>query len=208
MDKVVLSNQDLEFLFKWKDENQDLVRRFNCPKKAIKAICKDSGLQITFARNGNLISAVLNSGSKKFGNCKFRVVGDGSAELVKDNLTFSDKREDRETLLTLYCTLMAVMTYGHLDNADDVERAKHSNPRISTKSSSSKKPDRTTYILRTSNGKLQMVPKSSHASPSGTFSVRGHYRHYKNGKVVWISEYKKGTGKDKSKTYKVKGKGK
>lgn len=39
--------------------------------------------------------------------------------------------------------------------------------------------------------------------PGGIFTVRGHYRHYKSGKVVWVSEYKKGTGKMRRKTYKV-----
>lgn len=30
------------------------------------------------------------------------------------------------------------------------------------------------------------------SSPSYSFSVRGHYRHYKSGKVVWVKEFKKG----------------
>ena len=83
-------------------------------------------------------------------------------------------------------------------------------PEPGPKPSSSKRPTkrkskRTTYILRSINGALSAVPRGSHASPRGIFTVRGHYRHYKSGKVVWIAEYKKGTGKRKSKTYKVQG---
>lgn len=63
----------------------------------------------------------------------------------------------------------------------------------------------TTYIIRKVNGTLLAAPSGSHASPRGIFTVRGHYRHYKSGKVVWVAEYKKGTGKKKSKTYKVGG---
>ena len=49
-----------------------------------------------------------------------------------------------------------------------------------------------------------MMAKGSHRSPRGSY-VRGHYRHYKSGKVVWIEEYQKGTGKaEKGKTYKLK----
>lgn len=40
-----------------------------------------------------------------------------------------------------------------------------------------------------------------HASPKGEFSVRGHYRHYKSGKIVWINEYRKGEGKRNGKKY-------
>lgn len=60
-------------------------------------------------------------------------------------------------------------------------------------------------LLRSINGALSAVPRGSHASPRGIFTVRGHYRHYKSGKVVWVAEYKKGTGKQKGKTYKIGG---
>lgn len=37
-----------------------------------------------------------------------------------------------------------------------------------------------------------------------TWDVRGHYRHYKGGKVVWVNSYKKGNGgKSTSKIYKI-----
>lgn len=36
------------------------------------------------------------------------------------------------------------------------------------------------------------------------WGVRGHYRHYKNGKVVYIAPYQKGRGRLKQTTYKVK----
>ena len=36
------------------------------------------------------------------------------------------------------------------------------------------------------------------------WGVRGHYRHYKNGKVVYIAPYQKGKGRLKQTTYKIK----
>jgi hypothetical protein len=38
------------------------------------------------------------------------------------------------------------------------------------------------------------------------WSVKGHYRHYKNGKVVWISPHERGKNKDtkiQNKVYKI-----
>ena len=35
------------------------------------------------------------------------------------------------------------------------------------------------------------------------FKVRGHYRHLKNGKKIWVREYTKGKGKAKERTYKL-----
>lgn len=49
--------------------------------------------------------------------------------------------------------------------------------------------------------------KSTHKINCECWGVRGHYRHYKSGKVVFVKEYKKGKDRDKKepqgKTYKV-----
>lgn len=66
-------------------------------------------------------------------------------------------------------------------------------------------PVGTTYILHSSGKRLSVAPKGHHASPSCSFTVRGHFRHYRSGKTVWIAEYRKGTGKEQSKTYKIGG---
>lgn len=39
------------------------------------------------------------------------------------------------------------------------------------------------------------------------WSVRGHFRHYKSGKTIYISPYQKGSGRLKDTTYKIKGLG-
>lgn len=114
-------------------------------------------------------------------------------------------RDEKQSALTVYCSLMALMAYGKVEaggTSEPRERTIHK----SNKELPRKKRPLTTYILRTINGTLLAAPRGSHASPSGIFTVRGHYRHYKSGKVVWIAEYKKGTGKKKPKTYKIGGK--
>ena len=49
-------------------------------------------------------------------------------------------------------------------------------------------------IFRLFEGTVYAVSTSSHRSPSGVFGVRGHFRRYKNGHVIWIDEYMKGLG--------------
>lgn len=60
----------------------------------------------------------------------------------------------------------------------------------------------TTYIIGTAV--VKGLPKH-HRKPDHEFSVRGHYRHYKSGKVVWIPEHQRcvGKGKERDKIYKV-----
>lgn len=51
-------------------------------------------------------------------------------------------------------------------------------------------------VFRPYKGTLYAVPVGHHRSPEGVFEVRGHFRKYKSGKVVWIDSYLKGTEKE------------
>lgn len=51
-------------------------------------------------------------------------------------------------------------------------------------------------VFRLFEGKAYAVSTTAHKSPSGVFGVRGHFRRYKDGKVIWIDEYLKGLGKE------------
>ena len=50
--------------------------------------------------------------------------------------------------------------------------------------------------FRKFKNKVYAVHTSAHKSPEGVFSVRGHFRHYKDGKVIWIDSYMKGIEKN------------
>ena len=73
----------------------------------------------------------------------------------------------------------------------------HSEQDVCQKKSSGKKKqykkstDHVTYILIEEAKSHTRCHKGSHAKKSGRFSVRGHYRHYKSGKVIWIEEFVK-----------------
>jgi hypothetical protein len=51
-------------------------------------------------------------------------------------------------------------------------------------------------VFRPYKETLYAVPTSYHRSPEGIFQVRGHFRHYKDGKIVWIESYMKGVNDD------------
>ena len=56
-----------------------------------------------------------------------------------------------------------------------------------------------TIVFRLFEGKTYAVATTAHRSPEGIFSVRGHFRRYKSGKVIWIDEYLKGIEKEERK---------
>lgn len=49
-----------------------------------------------------------------------------------------------------------------------------------------------TFVLRPYKDSCYAVASGCHRSPDGVFPVRGHFRRYKSGKVVWIEGYFKG----------------
>lgn len=53
-----------------------------------------------------------------------------------------------------------------------------------------------TFVFRPYKDTCYAVSSGSHRSPDGVFPVRGHFRQYKDGKIIWIDSFFKGLGKD------------
>lgn len=203
MDKVILTPDDIERLLSWRDQHQNEVRSHPAPLKAVEIVMPHNGYHIKGIRDGDRLRLHLSQNFTQLGNCEFVRRADGMWASAKNCMKV--EKDDLQSVLTVYCSLMALMAYGTVEAEAPGDRRKTAGHKRSKKPSR-KQSRRTTYILRMVNGTLTAAPRGSHASPGGIFTVRGHYRHYKSGKVVWISEYKKGTGKKKPKTYKVGGK--
>lgn len=203
MDKVELSVKDIEALLKWRDQHPQKIKSHPAPLKAVEIVMPHNGYRIKGIREGDQLRLHLSQNGTQLGNCRFVRRPDGMWSSTKNRMQVA--HDDLQAVLTVYCSVMALMAYGRRE----VE-PQDTTPEPGSKPSPSKRPTkrkskRTTYILRSINGALSAVPRGSHASPRGIFTVRGHYRHYKSGKVVWVSEYQKGTGKRKGKTYKLGG---
>lgn len=194
MDKLILTTAELQSLIQWKESNKDLVRSMPAPFKAIE-IHVESGFIIKGIRESNSLKLYLKYNGKPAGVAEFLVEKDG---LVFNGKNTISPHELLQYVLTTYCSLMALIAYGK-----PVARERSGNSSsISHQSTTRQTIPSVTYLLRSYKSR---EPQGHHASPRGVFGVRGHYRHYRNGNVVWIAEYKKGEGKKKSKTYKLGG---
>lgn len=208
MDKVILSENDINFLIGWRDEHKAMVRQNVCPMKSVEIICKDSGFHIKAIRQDEELRLHINHAGRSLGHACFKLRYDGLWSLVKDKTKLPTK-DGLQSVVTVYGTLMAFMVFGNEEyQYEDFEKEEKpvSSPGKKTNKKSNphkKKRQSITYILRSDKNGTRIASKNRHASPKGVFGVRGHYRHYKNGKVVWISEFQKGTGKKKSKTIKM-----
>lgn len=210
MDKVIFKIKDVDALLAWRDNHPDLVRSLPMPLKALEFIFPESGWSFKAIREKESITFHPALHGKPVGKMKLRVCPGGKLAMVKrDNIL---KGEDVETIITVYCSTMALMVYGNGSRVVDTALSpsvsqKPTEARESVSSGKKGKDTRNsvTYILRATRDGVAAIPQGSHASPSREFSVRGHFRHYKSGKVVWVDEYRKGTDqkKKKSKRYQL-----
>ena len=199
MDKVVLSNADIEEVLRWRDGNLDLVRKNPMPLRAVEIVCMESGYVIKGVRDGNSLKLYLRHNGTSMGLAKFDETFGGMWRMTVNRMQV--ERESIQSVLTVYCSTMAIMA--NAPSAPGTETDPATRTRKPGKKSK-KRATANTYIIKRTRDSICVVPEGHHASPQGEFTVRGHFRHYKSGKVVWIAEYIKGAGGKREKTYKLK----
>jgi hypothetical protein len=206
MDKIKMSKADVDRLLAWRDEHQTEVYAMPAPLKGIEITINEEVPVIFKAIRENLnLRMHVNINGHPIGNLEFKIIPGAFCVVTKNKSNIP--QDAVQSMLTIYSSLMACMVYSTptIRGNPEMSKSKTMNGKAKPKQKKSKAAPNVVYILRETNGRLIAAPQGSHASPKGEFSVRGHYRHYKNGKVVWINPYKKGTGKTKSKVYRLGG---
>lgn len=197
MDKIILTNKDIETLLKWRDENINKVRRSDAPFKGIILEFPESKTHIKAINDAGRITFYVSVNGQKIGKLSGRRLPGGYYDINKN--TTKLKNDDIQSIITVYASLMALIVHQGPRPATAHKHQRHQAG--GTKKQSGKKG--ITYLFRTRNGTPILTAPGHHNSPAGSFSVRGHYRHYKSGRIVWIPPYQKGQGKQKNKTYKL-----
>lgn len=204
MDKIVVTAADIDRLLAWRDEHNDLVRSMPVPLREVEIQIVESSISIKCFRSDKKLKIYLDSPTRKLGHVVFAPLGYGLWKKKVSTLPADcNPTETEQGALTVYGSLMALMTYG----AGGVMGEKAPASKAPAKRKSPTKPHtaNTTYIIHSAGNQLTVVPRGHHASPACSFTVRGHFRNYKSGKTVWIAEYRKGTGRSRGKTYKIGG---
>ena len=200
MDKIRLSSADVDYILAWRDEHKDLVRQGVTPLRAVKMLFPETGFTVTAIRNGNALSFSITKKGKSLGRLFYTVQKDGLCALTGDTTRLSE--EDKQSTLTVYASTMALLVFGRTTIESDAE-PRELEPAVLYDEPMTPRQRREkgyTYILRKRNASGH---GGHHRSPRGQFSVRGHYRHYKNGKTVWVREYTKGAGKKLATKYRL-----
>ena len=200
MNKIRLSSDDVDYILAWRDEHQDLVRQGLSPLKAVKMLFPETGFTVTAIRNGKALSFSITQKGKSLGRLFYTVQKNGLCALTGDTTRLSE--ENKQSVLTVYASTMALLVFGRTTIESDAEPREIEPATLYDEPMTPRKRREKgyTYILRKCNDSGR---GGHHRSPRGQFSVRGHYRHYRNGKTVWIAEYTKGAGKKLATKYRL-----
>ena len=110
MDRVELTIEDVTRLIEWRDQHPAEVRSHPAPLKAVEIRIKENGWRIKGIREGDSLRLHLSKENQQFGNCTFIRRTDGMWASTKDRMRVSE--DDLRSVLTVYCSLMALMVYG------------------------------------------------------------------------------------------------
>lgn len=199
MDRVMLNRDDITFLFDWGRKHKELVCMLPNPLKIVEIVFPHNGIRIKGVREEKWLTLYVYNAQLKISRVKFEISSDNL--LIKRKGIINMTKESFESILACYCSLMAYMVYEKPTIIQVTEEVPQEN--AEQHKSVQKKGKNATYIIQHKKVSARTNSVVHHASPKGIFTVRGHLRRYKNGKVIWIKEYKKGTGDKKSKLYKL-----
>lgn len=206
MVKIPLSVEQINALLKWRDEHKELVRACVIPFPECEII-SENGVKIRIVRHED-IKFIYNF-----------TVSDTKSNLVNGRFEYSTitgtaknsfpklSNEDTQTSITVWATVMAYIVNFEphfVEKPKANVESKDTEPR-STSPRKQKRSENSVLYLNP----IKFISESKNASqrkytpPSCAFSVRGHYRHLKSGKVVYVHPYEKNTGKEKDKRNKV-----
>lgn len=206
MVKIPLTIEQINALLNWRDKHKDLVRACVVPFPSCDII-SENGVKIRVQQNNDFPSVykftvsntVLHEVNGRFDYMAMTgKVIHGLPRLSHD---------DTQTAITVWATVMAYIVNFEpkiVEKENDEAMHKDDNSR-SVSQHKRKRPENSVLYLTP----VKFISESKNAvqrkytPPSCAFSVRGHYRQMKSGKVVYVHPYEKNTEKEKDKRNKI-----
>lgn len=205
MVKIPLTIKQINNLLAWRDQHKELVRALVIPFPEC-SIISENGMKIRAEYggiDGFYMFTVTDCNTRSI---KGKFVFDlESLKVFHESPKLS--REETQTTITVWATVSAYIANFQPELVEADRKEPKSNGASVHKTSgkpANKAADRVIYlkpIVFTHEGESPV--KRKYTPCENVFSVRGHYRHYKSGKVVYVQPYEKNAGKEKDKRNKV-----
>lgn len=202
MIKIPLSISQIESILKWRDSHKDLVRSYNIPFDEVEII-SENGIKVRVSRNQIMKSVYRFVVSDTMNNI---VKGRFDYAVYTGLVTHNYPRlsgEDTQSAITVWASTMAYI----LNFEQQVLPAPDNGNRKSKKKRQRKSKNsnnRTIYLnpIKFIKEKEEHQPRA-YTPPSHSFYVRGHYRHMKSGKTVYVKPYQKNKAHESEQTNRI-----
>lgn len=204
--KIPLKFQQINDLLQWRNEHKKLVRAAVIPFPECEII-SENGVKIRVKQQAPFSTVYCFTVSDTI---KHEVKGRFHYAALTGIVTHGAPQlshEDTQTAITVWATVMAYIVNfkPEMIEKEPEETAHEATPKNKTRRKTANKPcNRVIYlnpITYTTNEKNRSQRK--YTAPACAFSVRGHYRHLKSGKIVYVHPYEKNTGKGKDTRNKI-----
>ena len=215
MDKIYISQDGENKLFRWRDEHKNLVRNYKASTKKVKYI-------LLYETNNPIIITVIDSGESRvdftitrqgkrldsFRYDRYKMTVNEKWYALKEPKTVKEAKSDgRQEAISIHASTQALLNHRQRIEVDRGQETREDVESIVEKVQNREKTQKKDNIIKISD--IIYTPAEAptrgfrnYTKPTREISVRGHYRHYRSGKTIWIDEYKKNAGKDKkSKKY-------
>lgn len=203
MIKIPLTINQINDLLKWRDDHKNLVRNLIVPFPECEII----------SENGMKIRSVKDNGSENVyaftvsdtnahevrGRFKYNIISK-SVEQISPKLP----EEDTQSAITVWASVLAFVLNFHPEVIKKTSNSTEDTNGSREKEKSTQQKDHVVYLKNVYQYTDSINPQKRKYTPCETqFSVRGHYRHMKSGKIVYIKPYEKNTGKKKTNQKKI-----
>lgn len=195
MDKIVMTAKDVSEIHKWANANEVNID-INIPFNKVELIL-DKGYSLKCYNKGTYVNIFIlvdniNKGYFRFDRNTLKVIK--NKIIGKEKL----KEEHFKAWIAQYLYTMA-----YIAEYKPVLEPKEVRKPIKKHRRSHKTESNITYLFNRHYITNPSITYKKHKPCEYAFKVRGHYRHLKNGKKIWVREYTKGKGKVKGKEYRL-----
>lgn len=202
MVKIPLTTEQITRLLQWRDAHKELVRAVVIPFPECSILC-ENGIKIRVKQDDTIKSVYHFTAT----NTQTRQVDGRFSYSIKSGIVINDfpvlSHEDKESTITIWATVSAYVVNFQPEVIEKDQETQTAHP-MTRRAAANKPADRVVYLKPIVYSSSKESPVKRKYTPcENVFSVRGHYRHYKSGKVVYVRPYEKNTGKEKDKRNKV-----
>lgn len=196
LDKIMLSTEDVTEIHKWANAN-DVSIDVNIPFEKVALVLGDESYTLKCYNKNTYVNIFIiidkvNRGYFRFNRSNLKIIKN---EIVGREV-ITEKHLQAMIMQYLY-TMAYITEYKPVLEPKEVSKSKKKHKR------SYKTENSITYLFNRHYITNHSTTPKKHRPCKYAYTVRGHFRHLRNGKKIWVSQYIKGKGKLREKIIKI-----